>query len=245
MKKKSYAVVIILFVVLGTVLAFYLGQSNFLQTLKQNTQAEKTIISKALYASTSYLNGLDLLNEVSTISGTCENIKICLKLQNNNSFWYGTDNRRSPIPISDNYFVKLSFDNNIKNASVDFIGKFADLSEIWWQGLLGMYIFPGFDTVNIVLRDGNSEDYTTLSPVNLNRTEDDKFITLLMVIKNKGNNILFMDTRGNIIKELDLNKETNNRFPNGLFPANKFYIGAGLAPYGEMTIFEFYGFPLL
>jgi hypothetical protein len=83
-------------------------------------------------------------------------------------------------------------------------------------------------------------DKSTTSPLTLfdgKLKNADK--SLRFIFGEDGINFKIFDSSGSLLGKVDINEITDNRFPQGLFPDKKIYLGYGAAPKSYLTIEKF------
>lgn len=126
----------------------------------------------------------------------------------------------------ENYFKEIS--------GITLIGKINPDKKIWGKGNIKLFIGFSADKKKLYISafDGKSG-----TPITLLYKEIKGFISSLVIRFNRnGKNLSISDEKNNLIVKIDVNSVSKNRFPQGLFPEGKLYLGYGIASHSALKI---------
>lgn len=238
--------------------SYYYGQKNNIlnrlrsgavdiESIKKNLDLANDDLTRYINKSKKIVNGsFDGMSSIEKVaSSSACNIELrCISIQNNTNNWYSTDYHLDFFKLENPAIVKLSWKNNGGSAGISLIGRFAQSGKFWWQGRKSINIYDKFDTVEIYAQDGIKKDPYQLMNDYVS-SQDNGYVTIYILILDKGNKILLFTPSGKIIKGFDVNEITDNKFPEGLFPDNKIYFGVSISPKAELFLTEFFASPLV
>lgn len=238
-KIRRILFVIILFTVLFWLLKQYQSFIKIKSADQLNSRVSK-LIPQINQLTVNFFDGKDILqNKVNILS--CENLKSCISIKNKNKIWLSPANSDVAIPIDGPYLVKIVFKNQVGTSGINFIGKFPDQGNEWWDGLIQLSVYMDYDKLKISLNDGYREksyDLLNLTVV----TDNYGFFHLYLLFDLNGKNITLFDNTGEILKNIDIQKSSQNSLSDGIFPFGNLYIGLSIAPNSSLDIAEFLGF---
>ena len=179
----------------------------------------------------SILNGLDQTQNCITKTGKCfkiDNLKENLwKLDIDNIF---------PIKISGPFIVRLNF-NGTKGASgVSLSIRLGEGDKTWWKNLRQIFFAIGENGKHLYI-DVNNNDPDPF--IFYDNTFDKKIEGIYILFNETGTSFLVTDLSYKEITFIDLNKATDNKFSEGLFPDKQFYIGYMTAPLSDLVVYDF------
>ncbi len=178
----------------------------------------------------SILNGLDQTQNCTAKTGKCFQLD---NLKENS--WKANADKDFPISISGSFIVRLNF-NGTKGASgVDLTGRLGESDEMWWKNLNQIFFGIGEDgkRLYIDVKNNNSDPF-----ILSDNTFDKKIDGIYILFNETGTSFLVTDLSYKEIAFIDLNKTTDNKFPEGLFPDKQFYIGYAIAPLSDLVVYD-------
>lgn len=102
----------------------------------------------------------------------------------------------------------------------------------WWSDIRRVDFATNEGFLQIVLRDGRTEDSATTIPLGIPKT---KTITVNF-LDAQGKVFSITDASGRKIRQIDVTKVSGVHFPNGLFPEKEIYIGRVVSPGSKLSI---------
>ncbi len=207
------------------------------KSASNNGQQVEDFISEAKKTGRNFVSFNNFLKEVMKDTTNCNTQNNCFQSYNlEKEGWKNDTDADFPISISGPFLVKLNFYGSKDLAGVFLRGRTSKNKNVWWEGIIETFIGIGdggrrlyADTKN------NSKD-----PVILFDTTFDKKIEGVYILFNeKGTSFLVTDLAFNKIAYIEVNKITDNKFPEGLFPDKQSYIGYAIAPLSDLKIYDF------
>jgi len=166
----------------------------------------------------------------------------CIELNNQENNWLQYDASSSAyIDIKGPFVVRISLTNKNDLTGIFLHGKRNKPSDEWWQNIYSFFIGTMNDGKHLYV---DAKDGTSEKPLLLFEKDTDNITVFNIFFDKNGKNILITDEQYQVIAYLDVNKITKNKFPNGLFPENKVYLGTGAAPKSYLFLLDFSIIPI-
>ncbi|OGG16738.1 hypothetical protein A3D78_01420 [Candidatus Gottesmanbacteria bacterium RIFCSPHIGHO2_02_FULL_39_14] len=240
MKKKLKKIISIL-ILLVTIL--FLGY--FYPISRKNSEKkviDKNIVTKTKLFAGKFYNGNDVM-KIITKHQDCNLTSSCIEIVNAKTGWYGTTDEKYPITLNNYNLLKITFKNNNGGAGISLISKYAKSTDPWWKGKNSLNLSVNSRSFSLTLDTGQSEEPLFLFTQDLN-TDESGQLSVLVLFDNKGKTFSFFDNNGIFNKKIDINQESKNLFPDGLFKDGSLFFGVFIAPISQLTVSEFYLIPL-
>lgn len=189
-----------------------------------------------------YTDGITILKSIEP-DRTCYATTNCFEVINKGNGWHSGINKTSPLSVAGPFMVRLAVQNQNDAAGIVFQDKPSPIfSNNWWRyiNIIFIGLKDGGKGLYIDARDGSSPQAFVL----VEKTLEKKVNMLNIFFDQAGQTILITDEEYKPIEYINLNKATNNRFPQGLFSEGKVYLGFGVAPESYLLITEFVIVPL-
>jgi hypothetical protein len=192
---------------------------------KAKTQGQKftsyTAILKSLDQTTNYNTKIGKYFQLDNLKGDS---------------WAASEDNISPIKISGPFIVRLNFNGTKEPSGIDLSGRLGGSDRIWWKNLIQIFFGVGNNGKQIYIDAKNNGS----APFPLyNNTFDNKIDGIYVLFNETGTSFLVTDLSYKEITFIDLNKATDNKFPEGLFPDKQFYIGYAVAPLSDLVVNDF------
>ena len=104
--------------------------------------------------------------------------------------------------------------------------------EPWWKGITRLDLANNNGYYQIGVRDGTIEGWNVYWDLPIKTSEQIQIIFEQV----EGKSFSVLDKEGNIVKQVDLTKQTNINLPNGLFPQGNAYFGISTAPHASLVL---------
>ncbi len=205
--------------------------------IAESQEKEKllSLIPKAKSANWSNaVNAIDYLKKT-PIEKKCSFSSSCLILNNIGSTWWG-DSSSSATLINSPFVVKVSLQNKDGLGGIVLYGRITEKPP-WWKDIKSIFIGTSIEGKRLYSdsKNGTSEKPYLILDKFLNKPLN----TLYIFFNQDGKNLIITDEAYETLAYLDVNRLTNNAFPNGLFPDKKLYVGFAVAPYTNALISDF------
>jgi hypothetical protein len=193
------------------------------------TQAEAQ--GKKFTSHLSILNGLDQALDCTAPEGKC------FKIDNlKGAFWKANGDILFPIKYSGPFIVKLKFNGTNGAAGVSLTGNLGSTDELWYKNLFQIFFGIGNNGKRLYI-DAKSNEPKSL--ILYDNTFDNKIDGIYVLYNEMGTAFLVTDLSYKEITYIDVNKATDNKFLNGIFPVNLFYVGYAVAPDSDLVVYDF------
>jgi len=238
-KKVFFTFILIPIVAIGlfSINYFYnlnkIGISPF--GLKFQTDSTALLL-KSQTISKGYFDGIPIIEKI-TPTLNCTLTSRCIEIKNTQDNDVGGVNKDVVVPIVGPFMLKVTMRNENGGGVVSLIGALPEPSTApWWQDRITLDM--------VALFDGKSPESVKIlsEKIELN---DSGFLSVQLIFDTHGKKLILTDRLGYLIKSIDINKETGDRFPDGLFPYGGLNLGLNIAPNAKLFISEFYGVPIL
>lgn len=165
----------------------------------------------------------------------------CFELANpSETDWISEVDRENAVSVSDPFVVRLHLSADGENpAEISLSGRVANINqyEEWWRNPNIIFVSIGFGNKGKQMYIGARNKGS--SPYSFYDHDFDKPVKdIYLLFDQGGKRIVIADPEYNVIADLDINKITSNKFPEGLFPDRKLYIGYGIAPKSNLVIYD-------
>lgn len=205
----------------------------------ESGQKLKNIITEAKTKGQEFTSDLSILNGLSQAENCTFDLetKKCFQLHNQEEkTWKTISDSDLPISISGPFIVKLNFNGTKGVAGIDLNGRPGGKNGNWWENLDQIFFGIGDDGKHFYIdAKNNGKDPFVL----YDKIFDKKIDGVYVLFNETGTSFLVTDLSFNEITFIDLNKVTNNKFPEGLFPDKQFYIGYTIAPLSDLVVYDF------
>lgn len=207
---------------------------------KNSGSLNKYITELKTYSQTP-TNLLDRLQ--SLIPFKCKITDNCFEYNNPDKSWLTRIATNSAVTVNEPFAIKVSQQNTGNLSGVLLYGRLQPHdTDSWWKGIIALFI--GVDYKNNLLyldiKNGQSKKPITL----LDKSYPPLSRVLYFIFDNNGKNILVTDEAYNQLATIDINQITNNMFPQGIFPDNKFYVGFSTNANSSIRIYNLSVMPL-
>lgn len=202
----------------------------------ESSQKIKDLIKKAELEGRNFNSYLSILNGLDQKEECISNQVKCFQLHNQlTEWWLAKSDKDFPIKISGPFIVRLNFYGSKEPSGVSFDGKLSNNIYEWWSGLITVFFGVGEDGKRLYIdaKNNNKEPF-----VLYDKTFEKKIEGIYILFDEEGKNFLVTDLWFNEIASIDVNKITDNKFPQGLFPDKQFYIGYAVAPMSDLIVYD-------
>ena len=242
MKKRSRKVILIVIFLIVIILALYLRLSRSSSIETGNNENNENIANISRDFISKFYNGNDIIKKIS-FHQDCNLTSSCIEITNAKTGWYGTTDEKYPISLNEYNLLKLTFKNDKDTAGISLIGNYAKSTEPWWKEKINLDFAANYKTFSVFLHTGKTEESMLLFKQDLIPDETGQ-LSVLILFDGTGKNFIFADAKGSFNKEIDINKESKNLFPEGIFINKSLFFGVFIAPLSQLTISEFYLMPV-
>lgn len=196
----------------------------------------KEIISEAQRKKHDFFSYTIFLKALMVGNKQCLTQKDCFISDNEAEVWESDIDKDFPITISRPFIVRLNFSGDKGPSGISLNGRLSKSGEPWWKDIKNIFFGIGNDGKRLYIDAKNGEKK---EPFFLYENIFAKKIEGIYVLfNNTGTSFLVTDLSYNKIVFIDLNKATNNKFPQGLFPYRQFYIGYSIAPLSDLVVYD-------
>ncbi|MEK7522996.1 MAG: hypothetical protein AAB569_05415 [Patescibacteria group bacterium] len=203
----------------------------------QSGDQVKEIISESQTKKHDFFSYTDLLKALMVGNKQCLTQKDCFILDNAAEGWKGDIDKDFPITISRPFIARLNFSGDKGPSGISLYGRLSKSGRPWWQDIKNIFFGIGNDGKRLYIDAKNGEKKEAFF---LYDNVFAKKIEGIYVLFNvTGTSFLVTDLSYNKIVFIDLNKATNNKFPQGIFPDKQFYIGYNIAPLSDLVVYDF------
>lgn len=173
-----------------------------------------------------FISKVSLLNSLAKINNPL--IEDSFQLDNQGEKWSAYSDENFPVTFNELVLVKLRFDSKTGPSGITFGGyAFKEKERV------EIFIGTGDDGKKLYIdAKNNSETPFILFDSNFEKKLDGIYV----LFNKKGNSFLVTDLLFNRIINININEETDNKFPKGLFPNDQFYIGYSIAPQTNLVV---------
>lgn len=177
------------------------------------------------------LNGLDQTENCTSKTGKC------FKLYNlEEKAWKANVDQIFPIKISGPFIVRLNFNGTKEKSGVNLTGRLGESDEMWWKNINQIFFGIGDNGKRLYI---DAKNNNSTSFILYDNTFNKKIEGIYVLFNETGTSFLVTDLSYKEITFIDLNKTTDNKFPEGLFPDKQFYIGYAIAPLSDLVVYDF------
>jgi len=209
------------------------------QSASESGNLVKEYLFNAQAKKQDFVSYYDLLKKLMVGSKDKCLAKDCFELENTTEDWISDVDIDSPITITSPFLMRLNIVGNKAISGINLSGRVTEKNqyELWWNN-------PNSLFVSIGIGGGGKQLYVDARsngslPYELYSHNFDKFILgIYILFDQKGKYILITDLAYNKIAFIDINKVTGNKFPDGLFPDNKLYVGYGVPSKANLIIYD-------
>lgn len=203
----------------------------------QNKSSVKEIILEAIKQKRDFVSYKNFLRAVMSDAKDCVGEKYCFQLNNTvKEGWKNDIDNDFPVSISGSFVVKINISGGKDPSGISLNGRLSNINKLWWQGIKDIFIGTGDNGKRLYIdAKSNGPDPFLL----FDQTFKNKIEGIYILFNEKGTLFLVTDLAYNKIVFIDLNKATNNKFPEGLFPDKQFYIGYNIAPLSDLKVYDF------
>lgn len=175
-----------------------------------------------------FISKVSLLNSLAKINNPQK--ESYFQLDNQSDKWSAYSDEVFPVTFNELVLIKLKFDSKTGPSGITFGGyafkEKEDINIFFGTGEDGKKLYidaKNNSDIPFILYEGNFEN---------------KLDGIYILFNKKGNSFLVTDLFFERIISINMNKETDNKFPDGLFPNNQFYIGYSIAPQSNLVVFD-------
>lgn len=186
-----------------------------------------------------FVSYYDLLKKLMVGSNDKCLAKDCFELENTTDDWISDSDTTFPVIVTSPFLMRLNIVGNKAISGINLSGRAAEKNqyELWWNDQNSLFVSVGVGSggkqLYLGARINGSLSYELYS-----HTFDKFILGVYILFDQKGKYILITDLAYNRLAFIDVNKVTNNKFPDGLFPDNKLYIGYGVPPKSNLIIYD-------
>lgn len=198
----------------------------------------REFISEAKKKKLGFVSYTNFLKAVIGDSKNCNEQKNCFQSDNflENINWKSNTDKDFPISISGFFVVRLNISGNKGQAGILLTGRTSKNIDNYWEDLRETFIGVYDNGKRLYIDAKNSGPIPSLL---FSKTFDKKIEGVYILFNETGTTLLVTDLAFNNIAFVDVNKNTDNKFPEGLFPDKQFYIGYGIAPLSDLKVYDF------
>lgn len=207
------------------------------KSASQSGDQVKEIISEAQAKKHDFFSYTNFLKALMIGNKKCLTQKDCFILDNVAKEWKKDVDKDFPITISGPFIARLNFSGDKGPSGISLYGRLSKSGEPWWKDIKNIFFGIGNGGKRLYIDAKNGEKK---GPFFLYDNVFAKKIEGIYILFNKaGTSFLVTDLSYNKIVFIDLNKVTNNKFPQGLFPYRQFYISYSIAPLSDLVVYDF------
>lgn len=205
----------------------------------QSGDQVKKIILEAQKKKRDFISYTNLLKAVMVGNQNCLTEKDCFQLNNTaKEGWKNDIDKDFPMTISGPFVMRLNLLGSKEPSGISLFGRLSkEEGKFWWRGVTNIFFGIGEDgkRLHIDARSGEKDEVFSL----YDNVFDQKIEGLYILFDEKGTIFFVTDLSYNKITTINLNKITNNKFLEGLFPDKQFYIGYNIAPLSDLKVYDF------
>lgn len=173
-----------------------------------------------------FIPKVSLLNSLAKINNPL--VENSFQLDNQGEKWGAYSDENFPVTFNELILIRLKFDSKVGPSGITF----------------GGYAFKEKEAINIFFGTGEDGKKLYIDAKNNSETPfilydgnfEKKLDGIYILFNKKGNSFLVTDLLFNRIININMNEETDNKFPKGLFPNDQFYIGYSIAPQTNLVV---------
>jgi hypothetical protein len=138
-----------------------------------------------------------------------------------------------PIKIDSPFKILLSLNGEGGYTALTLSGRINMPKKEWWEGIHTMYIVAKQDGITFELRDGRSPNSLLNWTYNATIPGTTYYVEFL---DPEGREFAFLNEEEKVLKDVDLSKVQDAKFPQGLFPDKQMWLGVLLKPGTKLQI---------
>lgn len=178
-------------------------------------------------------NGIDYLKNLGVSSARCPDNPDCTSFINIDPTQYqSVINLNNWINLQNNNTVKLKLKREGGMSGISFTGGFTESGRV-----KNIVFFVDYDTIFMHLYDGVNDNFKVILD-EFGERDNNGLITTYLSFDRKGKYFEVKDNEGLILKKIDINKESGNTLPNGIFEEETMKLGLSVAPETTLDINE-------
>jgi len=207
------------------------------KSASQNGDQVKKIISEAQTKKHNFISFTNFLKAVMNDAKGCVGQENCFRSDNlEKEGWKNDTDKDFPITISGPFVVKINLFGEKGPSGISLNGRLSNSDKFWWQGIRNIFFGIGENGKRLYIDAKNNRPDPFFLYDNI---FDKKIEGIYIMFNEKGTSFLVTDLQYNRIVFIDLNKATDNKFPEGLFPDKQFYISYAIAPLSDLSVYDF------